>query len=126
MEFEKVRETVENFCRLDFEGARLSSNSWSKIRPLIAYEEELGWDTALGILAYQIDTISITGNKANVVVRYEIVKAYPSDFSPSELKDLKVVQFNLVKKNNNWLLSSYILYPRVSNDILCNKFNECK
>ena len=42
-------EIVHKFCELDFAGARLSSDRYETITPLVAYTEEPGWDIVIGI-----------------------------------------------------------------------------
>ena len=42
------------------------------IQPLIAYPAEPGWDVAIGIRSFRIKSENIHGNKAEVVVEYDI------------------------------------------------------
>lgn len=113
-EEKKIRNIVEKFCNLDFEGSRLSSKTWSKIRPFIAYEEEPGWDAVIGIRSYNIHSILIDDRKANVTVKYDIIRAYPTNFESLELKKYETTIINLINKQGEWLIKDYVPYPRVS------------
>jgi len=113
-------EVVRKFCQLDYEGARLSSKTYSAILPLIAYPAEPGWDTAVGIKGYSIKNEMIVDDAAEVVVKYAIDQILHAGDPPrSEEK------FVLVKHGHDWKINEYISYPRVSAIVLCNEYSQC-
>jgi hypothetical protein len=114
-------EVVRKFCQLDYQGARLSSDGFIKIQPLIAYPEEPAWDLAIGIKGYKITNENIDGKKAEVVVEYEIDQIVPSDLG---ILDTEVVE--LIQSNGVWKIERYVDYPRVSSAVLCTKYKKCE
>lgn len=120
---ESPKEVVTRFCELDFEGHRLSSNTYTQIAPLIMYPEEPGWDRVLGIHEYEITSETIEGKTAKVTVRYEIAGVWPQNI---EIKnEYRNDTFNLNQENGAWKISEYIPYPRVSSSLLCTKYKLC-
>lgn len=114
-------DVVRKFCQLDYEGARLSSEGFKKLQPLIAYPDEPGWDIAIGIRSFKIKSENIHGNKAEVVVEYDIDQSWPPGL---DIGNTEVVE--LVKSNGIWKIEKYIDYPRVSSKVLCTKYDKCK
>ena len=117
---ESPSEVVKRFCQLDYEGARLSSETYSAIQPLIAYPAEPGWDTAVGIKGYALKKEMINGDVAEVMVEYEIDQIWPEGDLPSRQET-----FKLVKYGPAWKIQEYIMYPRVSAIVLCKKHSQC-
>jgi len=74
---ENPREVVEKFCELDFKGHRLSLATYTPIEALIMYPAESGWETVLGVSSYEVQSESIVGDSATVVVRYKINRSWP-------------------------------------------------
>lgn len=74
---ETPKDVVAAFCQLDFERNRLSSDKYKSIKPLVAYPEEPGWDTAFGIQNYEIKEEIIDNSSAKVIVQYEIDRSWP-------------------------------------------------
>ena len=117
------KEVVARFCQLDFEGHRLSSDTYSPIEPLIMYPAEPGWDTMLGVQSFKISGEKIEGNTAKVIVSYEIDRSWPEDVG--DTSEYKSETFNLNRVNSTWRISEYVVYPRVSTDLLCSKYKFC-
>ena len=117
---ESPSEVVRKFCQLDYEGARLSSEAYSAILPLIAYPAEPGWDTAVGIKGYALKKEMINGDVAEVVVEYDIDQIWPEGDPPNREETIKLVKYGHV-----WKIQEYILYPRVSTIVLCKEHAQC-
>jgi hypothetical protein len=113
-------EVVRQFCQLDFDGARLSSVAYTTILPLIAYPEEPGWDTVIGIKGFKIEQESIFADLAEVVVIYEVDQSWPSGINTSSKETIK-----LVRERGAWKIKEYLAYPRVSSVLLCENYNLC-
>ena len=120
---ETPKEVVTRFCKLDFEGHRLSSASYSQIAPLVMYPDEPGWDTVLGVHKYEIVNQTIEGNAAKVTVRYEIDRSWPYEIEI--VNKLRNGTFNLNQENGTWKISKCIGFPRVSSQYLCIKYKFC-
>ena len=118
---ETPSDVVRKFCQLDYEGARLSSDTYKKIIPLVAYPEEPGWDIVIGIRSYEIKNEHIQGNKAEVIVKYDIDRSWPPGIRPNNREVVK-----LVKLDGIWRIEEYVTSLRVSVEILCKEFNRCK
>ena len=114
-------EVVRKFCQFDFEGARLSSKTYSDIVPLISYPEEPGWDTVISITGYTIKKEKIFGNNAEVIVEYNIDQSWPAGVTIPNIEVIKLAQYD-----GAWRIKEYVMYPRVSKDVLCKKFKRCK
>ena len=126
-DYEKeVLDVVRAFCKLDFEGARLSSRTWNKISPYVAWEEEPGWDVALAIKHYDIGKVVVSRQRAVVTVRYDIARSCPDSFGPTQLEQFERTELILVKQSDSWVIDSKLMYPRVSCEILCNRYNCCE
>ena len=120
---ETPKEVVARFCKLDFEGHRLSSASYPHIAPLVMYPEESGWDTVLGVSKYEIRNQTIEGNTAKVTVHYEIDRSWPLEME--RINELSNATFNLKQENGTWKISKCVGQPRVSSDYLCIKYKYC-
>jgi hypothetical protein len=122
----QAHDVARVFCKLDFEGVRLSSRTWNKILPYVAWEEEPGWDIALAIKRYAIGKVVVEGQRAVVTVRYDIERSCPHSFELTQLREFETAELELVRKNGSWVINSKVLYPRVSSDILCKKYSCCE
>ena len=120
---ESPSEVVAHFCELDFKGHRLSSATYAPIEALIIYPAESGWDTVLGVRSYAIQSESIEGNTATVVVRYEIDRSWPDEIK--DTSKYQVETFSLLQENDSWKLTKYIMLPRVSSELLCKQYKFC-
>lgn len=105
-------EIVQQYCQYDFEGARLSSETWPQVAHLISWEVEPGWDIASGVAGFRVVSEKMSGNKATVQVLYLV--------TPNEL-----VEFTLQKFDETWRIVSPIHQPHVSQKLLCEKFSQC-
>ena len=114
-------EVVRKFCQFDSQGARLTSDGYQKIQPLIAYPAEPGWDIVIGIRDFKIKSENIHGKKAEVVVKYDIDQSWPPGLN---MGNTEIIE--LIESNGIWRIAKYIDYPRVSSEVLCTKFYKCK
>ena len=114
-------EVVLKYCQLDFEGARLSSSTWSKVSSLISWEEEPGWDAVVPIKNFKVISISLEENQASVKVQYELVKEVHG-VNPDQLTYTQnIVDFQLIKLEGSWKIDSPKIYPHVSAEVLQKK-----
>lgn len=112
----EVRKVVEKFCKLDFEGARLSTDAYTPMLELISYPVEPGWDRVIGITGYTITSISVKGNDAEADVHYSI----PGIENRPDLKEYEIENIKLQKIDGRWKITRYIQLPRPSTVLLRN------
>jgi len=118
-----LREVVEKFCQLDYNGDRMISSTYNSIEPLISYPAEPGWDIVIGIIGYKIIDEKITDNSATIQVQYDIDRSWPVRIK--DINKYSIVTFSLEMKECKWKISKYILYPRVSSKLLCEDYGYC-
>ena len=72
-----VREVVSKYCRLDYEGARLDGQGWSKIGPLVSWRTNPEYTDINVIARYTVDA-EPAGNrgKYTVTVHYRLLGSY--------------------------------------------------
>ena len=68
-----VVSVVRTFCQHDYDGGRLSSDGFSKIRDIIAYEAEPGWDSAVVVSGFTIKHQEQKKGSYLVSVKYRVV-----------------------------------------------------
>ena len=117
------KEVVAEFCKLDFVGNRLSSATYKNISPLVMYPEEPGWDTVLDIRNHNVADEVVEGDFVKVSVLYEIDRMWPKDTRGKS--DFKFETFILKNDGSNLKIAEFIMFPRVSSDVLCTKFDYC-
>jgi hypothetical protein len=106
-------EVVRQYCDLDFEGARLSSEGFSKLAGLYSWPGEPGWDRLTVIKRFHVNGAKqIDARHAVVPVEYVQVGTLGDAFTPSEKTEN--VRFRLIKKGSDWLITSPIIQPHVS------------
>lgn len=118
------RKTVEKFCQLDFNGARLSSSTYQDLIPLISYEAEPGWDMLLAVSGYKVVSQEIQDDSAKVLVEYNIERAWPAILAQTEITKYSKATFHLSKVGEIWKINEYIFYLRVSGE-LCHTIAYC-
>jgi len=121
---EKPSDIVKKFCELDFSGHRLNGVKYKKIIPLVNYPDEPSWDTAISIKSYILESEKIDGNKAFIKVKYQIIGSWPAELSG--INKYSEELFELEKFNDEWKIIKYIVYPRVSSQVMCSEYKYCK
>jgi len=105
---------VKEYCRLDFEGARLSSETRSQVASLIAWEEERGWDQAVIVSKYRVTNVVVRGNHGTARVEFKVLGRLEGDepFIPG--RRLEAVHFGLERTGDVWKIKNPIVPPHVS------------
>jgi len=105
---------VKKYYTADINGARLSSNTYNIVKPLILWENEPGWD-----IIFITRNAVITGkkvihnNEIHIEARYHIIGIIAGE-QILDLEFFEVINFILVKKDNTWKIKQPIFYPHVS------------
>jgi len=96
-----AEETVKAFCDLDGEGVRLTSATWSRILPYIAWTEEAGWDRIAVIEGYRlVNTENRSERLARITVEYEVAGNLSQDYMAVKKKE--IVIFTVQKTGEGW------------------------
>ena len=112
-------DVVNEYIRLDAEGARSSSDRYGEIRRLMDWEEdqdEPGWDCIYITRSHRILASDIKEESAAVTVRYEILYHVCSGAQGLEAirKDsVDDVKFELALRDGEWRIRYYVPRPRI-------------
>ncbi len=74
----QIHELVSKYCRLDYEGATLDSQTWPKIQPLVWWKSNHDYSKINVVARYQVDmpAASTTAGKFTVTVHYRLLGTY--------------------------------------------------
>lgn len=117
---------LNNFLKLDFEGARLDSDGFKKVFPLTDWKDAPGYDSSVIVRGYKVGQPSVRGGKATVEVTYDVVgfiggntvwEAYNEKAPTDTFKDLVRVQYELVTKNGAWKVHGPDVGPHISVEV---------
>jgi hypothetical protein len=107
---------VQEYCRLDFEGARLSSQNPDneRISELVTWHIEPGWDTSVVIRTFEIVSTSLGPRKSSVTVRYIVLgNMFGAKITPPRQHE-ELVTFVLTKSRNAWRIERPLIVPHAS------------
>lgn len=105
-----AEETVKAYCDLDGKGTRLTSETWSKVLPFIAWTEEAGWDRTIVIADYRIaKTQKQSESAATVSVEYQVMGVLSGDYTP--LRRTETIRFQVKKTRDGWKITDPDFMP---------------
>ena len=117
-------EVVEEYLSLDFEGARLSSESWPTIVEFITWEVEPGWDTVIVVEGFRVHEPTLNAATALVPVSYDVAGIWSGDrfYLPDEVppsvtelsRKARGTEFRLQLVENTWRIVHPRSHPHVS------------
>lgn len=108
------RQIMSLFCKLDADGARLSSDTRRDIEQLLDWGEEGGYDEMVVIKSFKIHKEYIRKSTATVSVEYNVLGSTDSvDFSAVPGKK-KVINFSLERIDGRWKIKEPIIAPHVN------------
>jgi hypothetical protein len=103
-------ETVKAYCDLDAKGTRLTSETWSRVLPYIAWTEEAGWDRTIVIEGYKIaKTQKQSETASTVTVEYQVSGVLSGDYVPN--KKSEIVTFKVKKTKEGWKITEPDFLP---------------
>ncbi len=114
------REVVQRFCELDFDGARLSSDTYGRIKTLVTWRKQTDMDPVYVISTFTVGDPVMVGDVVEVPVHYDIVRRMSVPWKPAadDVTDPSSVTFRLVRKGEGWVIDSPMLTPRSSAEAL--------
>jgi len=105
-----AEETVKAYCDLDAQGMRLTSETWSKVLPYIAWTEEAGWDRTIVISGYTIaNTNKQSETTSAITVAYQVLGIVSGDYVQE--RRTEQVQFKVKKTKDGWKITSPDFMP---------------
>ena len=117
---------LNNFLKLDFDGARLDSDGFKKVFPLTDWQDAPGYDSSVIVRGYKVGVPSVRGGKAKIEVTYDVVgfiggntmwEAYNEKTPTETFKDQVRVPYELVTKNGGWKVHGPDVGPHISVDV---------
>lgn len=107
---------MEEYCRLDRNGARLSSDTADseRIAKLATWPIEPGWDSLVAIRAFELVSVTQKPKYSIVVVRYTVLGSmFGATVTPAR-KRTELVRFVLVPAFHGWQIQRPMIPPHVS------------
>ena len=101
----EVRALVSNYCRLDYEGARLDSKMWPKFQPLVWWAEAPKYTQIDVVARYVVDTEPVSRNNKYIVsVHYRLLGTYDlvNGYVPEPPGSMQNVDFLVSMENTAW------------------------
>jgi len=103
-------ETVQVYCDLDAKGTRLTSQTWSKVLPYIAWTEEAGFDRSIVIDGFKIaGTKKLSETASTVSVAYQVLGSVSGDYVQS--RKTETIQFTVKKTKDGWRITDPDFMP---------------
>ncbi len=113
---EAVKAVVEEYCALDYDGARIGTHPELNKRysSLIAWEAEPGWDTVLIISSYRVSEPMRKGRYAFVEVVYSVVGRSDEEEVTKRSAFQEKVEYRLIRDSDRWKIDRGLVPPHVS------------
>jgi hypothetical protein len=105
-----AEDTVMAYCDLDARGNRLTSETWSRVLPFIAWTEEAGWDRTIVISGYKIAKIQTQSDTAStIMVEYQVLGIVSGDYA--QIRKTENIPFTVKKTKDGWKITSPDFMP---------------
>lgn len=103
-------DTVKAYCELDANGARLTSTTWVKVLPYIAWSEEAGFDRAVVISGFNIGKVQKKNDReAMVTVEYQVLGTVSGDYTSA--RKTESISFKVSMTNRGWKITEPDFMP---------------
>jgi hypothetical protein len=123
-----VREVVSKYCRLDYEGARLDDQRWTKVQPLVEWKTNPDYAEIDIIARYTVDSEPTENHgKYNVTVHYRLLGTYSlvSGYVPEPPNTSQTVQYTVLDaKGDLRIIDSENNLPHPSRAYMLKWLNE--
>ncbi len=75
----EIRQTVANYCRLDFDGARVLPNGWDRIKPLTSWRENPEYKRVAVVSRYELQPdMTYDHGRYIFTVQYDVTGEFDS------------------------------------------------
>jgi hypothetical protein len=112
-----ARNTVEEYCRLDYEGARISSRNKELLRryfELTTWQVEPGWDESAIVSSYSVGPPRGAGDKADIDVAYSVVGLFLGGEYVTVASVQETNKYSLAWNGTSWQITGGRIPPHVS------------
>jgi hypothetical protein len=92
-------ETVKRYVALGLQGA-----PWADFAPLIAWEDEPGWDTYWLVSRYTVGTAEKKGTTVTVPVTYHRLGRYSHDFIFKPQNEDVTIRYEVLLTSSGWVI----------------------
>lgn len=103
-----VRELVSKYCRLDYEGARLDGQGWSRAEPLVSWRNNPEYSEISVISRYTVDPEPAENHgKYTVTVHYRLLGSYnlETGYVREAPDSVQEVNYIVTGTNGDWRIS---------------------
>ncbi len=102
--------TVKAFCDLDAEGARLTSLTWGKVLPYIAWQDEAGSDRITVISGYRIGEVQqVNTETVAVTVTYDVLGILSQEYRKAPKAE--TIRFTVIRTSAGWKITEPDFMP---------------
>jgi hypothetical protein len=104
---------VKRYCELDYDGARLKSESFPAMDKLQSWKVEPGWDQTIIVKSFTIKSHTIHGTSAVVSVEYALAGLLDGEEFQSK-PEIQSIDFKLKRIGDSWRITGPVITPHVS------------
>jgi hypothetical protein len=105
---EQTRELVSKYCRLDYEGARLDPQAWTKFQPLVWWKTNPEYTQIDVISRYTVETAPVSSHgKYSVTVHYRLLGRFETGigYAPEAANSNEDVDYTVTAVNDEWRIN---------------------
>ena len=119
-------DVVRQYCELDMEGARLSSQNphVAKVFSLVTWSEEPGWDSATVIRGFEVVGVRAGRQTSAVTVRYEVLGEMSGVSVATSRRIPELVTFVVRRSETGWKIDRPLIRPHISADAAIAALND--
>src|ERR1022692_4056325 len=102
---EQIRELVSKYCRLDYEGARLDPQAWTKLQPLLWSTTNPDYTQMDVVSHYTVETAPVLAHgKYTITVHYRLLGRFETGigYTPDAAKSDEDVDYTVTAVNDQW------------------------
>jgi len=96
------RTVVGTYCRMDYEGTRLSKESWPRLRALTTWKDNPEWRGFTVVSQYDVMTNDDGLRAATVGVRYSVLGRFEPGMGYTAERGIEDVFFHLKDVDSDW------------------------
>ena len=105
---EQIRELVSKYCRLDYEGARLDPQAWTKFQSLAWWKTNPDYTQIDVVSHYTVETAPVlTHGKYTITVHYRLLGRFETGigYTPEAAKSDEDVEYTVTAVNDEWRIN---------------------
>jgi hypothetical protein len=125
---EEIRELVSKYCRLDYAGARLDPQGWTKLESLVWWKTNPAYTQMDVISRYTVETQPVsTHGKFTVTVHYRVLGRFEPaiGYTPEAANSTEDVEYTVTAVNDEWRIDdAEPNFPHPSRDAMLKWLNE--